>query len=237
MTIHPRFTLTYLTLTILNLSFLLIGCDLIFYITKPLIVPILLYFLFLKFKSTKHRLIPPLMIATFFSFLGDVFLMFKIEESLFKLLGLCTFIVAQTAYAVLYHYSTSGFEKKDISPLNRWPEALAILVTITTTIIIFPNLGAYVVPIIFYALFSTTAIVLSLNRRFYVSQKSFVFTILGVFSFFLSDLLMGEDIVLVKNVINHFLVLLFYFIGHLLIINGMMLQINNDLNEKKSGFL
>ncbi|MFD2035274.1 lysoplasmalogenase [Belliella marina] len=233
MTIHPRLFLIYILVSILCLSFLAMEIELGFLITKPLIVPIILLFLIIRFKLTKHQLIPPLMVATFFSFLGDILLMLKVDESLFKMIGLCTYIVAQTAYGYLYYSSVQNFEQKKIKLVNRWPEALTVIFATLATLMAFPNLGVYAVPAIIYAIISTTTIILALNRRFYVSKISFIITILGVSSFFIGDTLMGGDLYL-ANTFNHFLILLTYILGHLLIICGMMLQIENEAKKKRS---
>ncbi|MCH7397079.1 lysoplasmalogenase [Belliella sp. DSM 107340] len=230
MTIHPRLILIYLITSVLCLTFLLLDFDFGFFVTKPLILPVLLFFLLLKFKSTKHQLIPPLMIATFFSFLGDIFLMVQVEESLFKLLGICTFIVAQTAYALLYYYSTYDFKKRKINIIQRWPEFLTIIITMTTLIFVFPTLGVFAVPAIIYTVIGSIAIVFALNRRFYVSQKSFIITIIGVIFFYLGDAIMGHDLFL-SNKHLHVIVLLFYILAHFLIIKGIMIQIDKEIKR------
>ena len=233
MTIHPRLILIYLLTSVLCLTFLLLDFEFGFFITKPLILPVLLFFLIIKFKLTKHQLIPPLMVATFFSFLGDVFLMIKVEESLFKLLGICTFIVAQTAYAMLYYYSTDGFKKRKINIFKRWPEILTIIITMTTLAFVFPTLGVFAVPAVIYTVIGSVAFVFALNRRFYVSRKSFTITIIGVFFFYLGDALMGHDLFLSSKHI-HVIVLLFYILAHFLIVNGIMIQIDKEIKKAPS---
>lgn len=223
---YIRLELIYIIISLLSLSFLITENTLGFYISKPIIVPVLLIYLFFKFKESQHSLIPTLMIATFFSMLGDIFLLFTVNESLFKLVGICTFIVAQAAYAYLYYLSVLGHKEKNIPVYKRWPEIISIGVTVIATIIIYPSLGDFAAPAIIYALITTITIVFALNRRFYVSRKSFSLTILGVLFFFVSDALMGDDLFL-ENIINHFFVMFSYVIGHYLVIKGMMIQVES----------
>jgi len=218
--------LIYIIISLLSLSFLITENTLGFYISKPLIVPVLLIYLFFKLKESQHSLIPALMIATFFSMLGDIFLLFTVDETLFKLVGICTFIVAQAAYAYLYYLSVGGHQKKNISFYKRWPEIISIGAIAIVTVIIYPTLGDFAAPAVIYVLITTITIVFALNRRFYVSKKSFSLTMLGVLFFFVSDTLMGDDLFL-ENIINHFFVMLSYVIGHYFVIKGMMIQVES----------
>ncbi|AFL84978.1 putative membrane protein [Belliella baltica DSM 15883] len=230
---YSKLELVYSIISLVSLFFLVTKNELGFYITKPLIVPILLIYLFHKFNETQHQLIPALMVATIFSFLGDIFLLFTINEELFKLVGICTFIVAQTSYAYLYFLSVNSFPKKKISFLARWPEFLSSVVILGATIILYPSLGNFAAPAIIYSFITSITIIFALNRRFYVSRKSFVLTFLGVISFFISDALMGDDIFL-ENILNHFFIMLSYLIGHFLIIKGILFQIEST--KKKDTF-
>lgn len=223
---YVRLELIYIIISLLSLSFLITENILGFYISKPFVVPVLLIYLFFKFKKSQHSLIPTLMIATFFSMLGDIFLLFTVNEALFKLVGICTFIVAQAAYAYLYYLSVASHKKRHIPVYKRWPEIISIGATVIATIIIYPSLGDFAAPAIIYALITTITIVFALNRRFYVSRKSFSLTMLGVLFFFVSDTLMGDDLFL-ENIINHFFVMLSYVIGHYLVIKGMLVQIES----------
>lgn len=223
---YVRLELIYIIISLLSLSFLITENVLGFYLSKPLIVPVLLIYLLYKFRESQHSLIPTLMIATFFSMLGDIFLLFTVNEALFKLVGICTFIVAQAAYAYLYFLSVKGYKKKNISIYQRWPEILSVIATVIATIIIYPSLGDFVAPALIYALITTLTIVFALNRRFYVSRKSFSLTMLGVLFFFVSDTLMGDDLFL-ENIINHFFVMLSYVLGHYLVIKGILVQIES----------
>lgn len=223
---YLRLELIYILISLLSLSFLITENNFGFFISKPLIVPVLLIYLLFKFQESQHRLIPALMIATFFSMLGDIFLLFTINKSLFKLIGICTFTVAQAAYAYLYYLSFEAHKNKKILVHQRWPEVISIGATIIATILIYPSLGNFAAPAIIYALITLITIIFALNRRFYVSKKSFSLTIMGVLFFFISDALMGNDLFL-KNIINHFFIMLTYLIGHYLVIKGMLVQIES----------
>jgi uncharacterized membrane protein YhhN len=223
---YLRLELIYILISLLSLSFLITENNFGFLISKPLIVPVLLIYLLFKFKESQHRLIPTLMIATFFSILGDIFLLFTINESLFKIVGICTFTVAQAAYAYLYYLSFEDQKNKYIPVHQRWPEVISIGATIIATVLIYPSLGNFAAPAIIYALITIITIVFALNRRFYVSRKSFSLTIIGVLFFFISDALIGNDLFL-KNIVNHFFIMLSYLIGHYLVIKGMLVQIES----------
>ncbi len=221
---------SYLMLSAISILFLLLEIEIGFYITKPFIVLILIIYLFKKFKELQHKLIPLLMVATFFSFLGDVLLLITIDEAMFKLFGICTFTVAQAAYAILYYLSTKNKKLKNIALYQRWPEFLAVGITILTVIMIYPSLGDFAVLGLIYAFITSLTIIFALNRRFFVDSKSFWFTFSGVISFFISDALMGDDLFFTK-IWTHAMVMIFYVIGHFLVINGMMSQVERETKK------
>ncbi|SNR93952.1 Uncharacterized membrane protein YhhN [Belliella buryatensis] len=230
---NKLFNVLFLIVSAISITFLFMGFSVGFYLTKPLIVPVLLLFLFQKFKKVQHPLIPLLMIATFFSFLGDIFLMITLDETFFKLLGICTFIIAQAAYGALFYISIKNKKKRVITLIQRWPELLAIVVTISATAFVYPSLGDFTVPALIYALVTAITIIFALNRRFYIGRKSFSFTIVGVFSFFISDALMGDDLFFTRN-FTLALVMVFYVVGHYFIVNGMMMQIEKETKKAPS---
>ena len=78
--------------------------DRVQWISKPLILP----FLFGYFYSEINTVSPPLKkwiyLALFFSWAGDVLLMFQGMKALFFLLGLSAFLLAHIFYILFFHF-------------------------------------------------------------------------------------------------------------------------------------
>src|SRR5215831_3786940 len=73
------------------------------FISKLLLVPVLAAYLISQTASFNSNLKPWLLIALFFSWVGDILLMFEEKKSIFFLLGLGAFFIAQVFYIIFFH--------------------------------------------------------------------------------------------------------------------------------------
>ncbi len=70
------------------------------YIAKPLLIPILILFLvFTKTTAPRKNL---LLIGLFFSWLGDMFLLFEDKNKLFFIFGLVSFLTTHIFYIIYF---------------------------------------------------------------------------------------------------------------------------------------
>src|SRR5436853_2758342 len=72
-------------------------------ITKPLLMPILGIYLLTQTKFVNSNLKAWVILALFFSWTGDVLLLFEEKNSLFFLMGLSAFFIAQVFYIIFFH--------------------------------------------------------------------------------------------------------------------------------------
>ncbi len=226
--------LAFFLIAAISIFFLMTGNVVGYYIFKPLIVPILLFLLFRHLMANTHEVLPPLIIATVFSWLGDILSIIPVDEAFYKMCAICTFVVAQACYAYVFYLSTKTRDAiKRITWSQRLPEAFCILVFIVTMYLITPYLGVFLISGYLYALVASTAIILGINRRFYVSTKSFYRVIIGISFFFISDVLTGMDVFQTDYRI-HSIILLSYVLGHYFVISGMLTQINEESENVKA---
>src|SRR5450631_3316136 len=73
------------------------------YIIKPLLIPVLIIYFLSQRKNTNNNLAKWIVVALFFSWAGDVLLMFDVKNSLFFLFGLSAFLLAHIFYIVFFH--------------------------------------------------------------------------------------------------------------------------------------
>jgi uncharacterized membrane protein YhhN len=73
------------------------------FITKPLLAPLLAIYLLLETSTTNSNLKAWIFLALFFSWVGDILLLFEGSGSNFFLFGLSAFLVAQVCYIVFFH--------------------------------------------------------------------------------------------------------------------------------------
>lgn len=229
---NRKFTILYFLTVILGIAFLLFDLRVGFFLFNLSTLPILIFGLLLKFKNYPHSLMTLMIVASIFSFAGDFLMILDIEESLFKTIGICTFIVAQTCYGLLYFFSTQ-FTDQSIQPslVKRWPELIALIVLGIYAAIVLEYTNEFFLPGLLYSFFGISTFVLALNRRFFVSRRSFILVFSGAFLFILSASLTGFDLY-ATNKIRYAVAILFYSGGHYLCSYGILTQIGELINQE-----
>lgn len=173
-----------------------------------------------------------MIVATIFSFAGDFLMLLDIEESLFKTMGICTFIVAQTSYGLLYYFSTQFSEQnKKPSLVRRWPELLTLIFLGVYASIVLEYTNEFFLPGLIYSFFGISTFVLAINRRFFVSKRSFWLVVLGAFLFIMSASLTGIDLY-ATNKIRYAITIILYTGGHYLCSFGILTQIQELITKE-----
>ena len=224
LTFTNRWTVLYLLVVLLSIFLLLNEWELAFMLFKPLILPVLIGYLFIQYKTYDHTLIPLLLVAVFFSLLGDILIIIPIEKSFFTIISICTFIVSQACYGLMFYLSTAGRSPIPNKRSSLIPEISLAFVFVISVSAIKPHLGNYLFPILIYAIFNLFTLYFALKRRKYVHSQSFITVMTGLFFFYLSDMLTAYDISLDNNYL-HACIIASYSTGHFLVIKGMMIQI------------
>jgi hypothetical protein len=222
---NSKFTALYFLSALLAITFLLNNLKVGFYIFNLSTLPILIIGLILKFKKNNHSLMPLMIVAIFFSFIGDILMLPDIEINLFKTIGICTFIVAQTFYGLLYIKSSRvGIRKSNIRLTQFWPEFLTIIVLGINAWIVLSFTDDLFIPSLFYSIIGIGAFVLAFTRRFFVKCNSFYIVFIGALLFIFSASLTGMDFYS-KNPLRYSASILIYTFAHYLVSYGILLQI------------
>ncbi|WP_194973804.1 lysoplasmalogenase family protein [Aquiflexum lacus] len=203
------------------------------YILNIFIVPVLIFGLIGKFKKSFHPLIPLMLIATLFAFLGDILFSIPVEKSLFNTIGICTFIAAQSCYGLLFYYSATIKKHTSQPPLSRrWPEVLAFFLVLISSITVLPLTGEFIIASLIYAMIGSVTLILAMNRRFFVPKASHIRVMIGVSCFYISDIITGFDMY-GENKFLIALITLLYSLGHFMIIKGILIQVDEIPAEKE----
>lgn len=146
-------------------------------ITKPLLVPILML---IAFQEKIHDKL--FYLALFFSFLGDVFLMFSGIN--YFILGLGSFLLAHVFYIILF------------IPEIRFsflPIVGFILVTASYLVFLYPHIGIdFRIPVVLYCTVITLMGIMAALRRT-SSSKSYRYILIGAILFIISDSLIAYN--------------------------------------------
>ena len=195
------------------------------YSFKPLLM-LLMMFWYAK-SSTKPLKI--LLYALFFSFLGDVFLMFLQLSEHFFLSVLSAFLVTHILYIIIFVKYVDQ-EKKSI--LRRRPHLMLPFVLYGLSLISYlysiatPKFIEMQIPVIVYASVIMVMVITAIARYEKVPQKSFSWVLVGALLFMFSDTLIAlnnfssffDEIKYVARIS----IMILYFFGQFLIVKGLL---------------
>ena len=192
------------------------------YLVKPLIM-IWMGAYFLIFKKKKSFTVPVL-VAFFFSWVGDNFLMFSGQNELFFFAGVGGFFVAQLTY--IYVFAT--FREQDTKGLIQRKPVLALFFLAYVGgiyVILFPGLEGLMKPIILiYALSLMGMSLMALNRKGRVAHTSYRLVFFGSILFLISDSMIALNKFYMEFTLAGFWIMITYISAQYLIMRGLILE-------------
>jgi len=192
------------------------------YFVKPLImVWIALYFLLFMKKSA---LTIPVLIAFFFSWVGDNFLMLSGKNELFFFAGVGGFFFAQLTYIYTF---TKYSEKRGKGYLRKkpWLSIFFLAYVAGMLLLLFPGLEGMMKPVItIYAISLMLMSMMALNRRGRVGSASFKLVFAGSLLFLLSDSMIAFNKFHSEIPLAGFLIMVTYIAAQYLIMRGLILE-------------
>lgn len=209
-------TILYFIIGAINLISLLFGWNELNLYTKPLLMPVLIYFLFV---SAKEIISLPRLLAAgalIFSWIGDVILMFDEDKNLF-LAGLGSFLIAQLIYA--YALSKASFKKiefelKPIIPLLLYGFLLLLALV--------RNSGDLAPAIVIYGVCILIMLSIARLRRWGTNTESYKLAFIGAFLFVISDSILGLNKFVFNIPVGEFFVMATYIPAQYYLIRGLL---------------
>lgn len=191
---NPKLLLTlYLVLAIIEIFGDISGIKPIIYLTKPLLMPVLLlwFFAITPNKSSKFKKI--ISVSIVFSFFGDTFLLFVPQNEIFFLLGLGSFLIGQLLYGWgfilnIKHSSNKGDVRLNILFAIAFGTFYLLLMNL-----LFANLGEFLIPVLIYGLAICFMGLTAAYRYNKVSMNSFYLVLAGALTFVVSDTCIALD--------------------------------------------
>lgn len=192
------------------------------YPVKPLMmVWIAIYFMLNRQKKDFTRTV---MLAFFFSWAGDILLMFSGNNDMFFYAGVGGFFLAQIFYIITF----SGFaETKSAGLIQRKPALMFIFFAYLAGIYILlaPCLSTIMKPVILvYAISIITMSIMALNRQGRVNYTSFIFVFIGSVIFILSDSLIALSKFCFDIPMAGLYIMITYISAQYLIMRGLILE-------------
>jgi uncharacterized membrane protein YhhN len=165
------------------------------------------------------------LVALFFCWLGDVFLIFQSTDPLFFIGGLASFLVGHIVYIFCYRQLQIIPSSKELLGSQKVRFAFPIILAGTGLVtILYPLLGALRIPVMIYALAITLMALTALFRYGRTNSTSFLLIFIGAVLFMVSDSLLAI------NKFHHAfsaagaLVMLTYSVAQFLIVEGALVH-------------
>tara|TARA_R110002050_G_scaffold193214_1_gene328108 strand:+ start:8790 stop:9461 length:672 start_codon:yes stop_codon:yes gene_type:complete len=189
-------------------------------LTKPLILLSLILFFWIYGRQLAKKTYRYILLALFFSLLGDIFLLYDHLSPMYFMLGLVAFLLAHITYALVFLIQGKSILKRKM-PLV----ALLLLVYGTTLFIILQdNLGTLKIPVIIYILGILAMAITAYSRKDLVGPTSFKLVFIGAVLFILSDSILAINKFLITVPGSHILVMGTYATAQYLIVRGLLLS-------------
>jgi uncharacterized membrane protein YhhN len=192
------------------------------YMVKPLImIWIAVYFLIHKKKST---FTVPVLLAFFFSWLGDIFLMFSAKSDMFFFAGVGGFFCSQVTYIYTFtRYSERG--GRGYLQRNPWLGVFFLAFVAAILYLLFPGLEGMMKPIIvLYAISLILMSMMALNRKGRVGERSYLLVFVGSILFLLSDSMIALNKFYSEFWLAGFWIMITYIGAQYLIMRGLILE-------------
>lgn len=214
--------LLFAVIVIVELLGRLLGNIQMEYFVKPLImVWIAVYFLLHARKSTFSV---PVLLAFFFSWAGDNFLMLSERDELFFYAGVGGFFCAQLSYIYTFskysEYGGRGYLQK-----NPWLSIFFLAYVGGIMFLLFPGLDGMMKPVIaIYAVSLMFMSMMALNRSGRVGVRSYRYVFIGSLLFLVSDSMIAINKFYAAIPLAGFLIMLTYISAQYLIMRGLILE-------------
>jgi uncharacterized membrane protein YhhN len=200
--------------------FLQYGC-------KALLLPLLIVFLFSSLSGVSTTLKKWIFAALFFSWAGDVLLMFQAKKEIFFLLGLASFLIAHIFYIVFFHYVRVRENVKS----NPW--LLVIVVVYYAALIswLSPFLGDMKLPVRIYGIIISIMLMLAMHMLSIRNKIAGKWMMWGALLFVISDSVLAINKFYEPFEAAGIVIMLTYGMAQLFIVKGAVGYINSSDKE------
>jgi uncharacterized membrane protein YhhN len=196
------------------------------FITKVMIIPLLLIIFFTNLQSPKEKHHWLMAAGLVFSWFGDILLEFTGRNENMFLFGLASFMAAQLIYMYVF-FATPG--KNSLASNRKFlliPPLAAAALLIS---FLYSDLGAMRLPVILYAIAIMAMVTGAINRIEKVNRESFYLVLSGAVLFLISDSTIAINKFSYKFDLSSIAVMSTYIMAQYLITVGYIKQYNLKL--------
>jgi len=195
--------------------------------TKPLLMPLLVIYLLLKTKTKNSTLKVWIFLALFFSWAGDIFLLFEEERPNFFLFGLSAFFIAQVFYIVFFH----NIRMREYIRGNALLLLLVIVYYSILISVLSPYLGNMKLPVRIYGVVLSFMVMLAMHTMLGKNKRAAVWMMTGAILFVASDSLLAFNKFFSAFNYSGLIVMLTYGLAQLFITEGAVRYIDAEKSK------
>jgi uncharacterized membrane protein YhhN len=218
----------FLLVLLVNLIAVYSNSESLQFITKPLLMPLLAIYLLLRTNTINSNLKGWIFLALFFSWAGDIFLLFEERGPNFFLLGLSAFLVAQVFYIVFFH----NIRMREYIRGNALLLLLVIVYYSVLINVLSPYLGNMKLPVRIYGVVLSFMLMLALHTMLGKNKKAALWMTMGAILFVVSDSLLAFNKFFSPFNNAGVVIMLTYGLAQLFITEGAVRYINSETLNK-----
>lgn len=208
--------ITYAVILVVHLAGIYLNKEPLQVVTKPLLVIILITYFLLQTRIWNDVLKKWVLAALFFSWLGDVLLLFQEKADIYFLLGLSSFLAAHIFYIIFFHnIRLREYIKSSWLLLVIVVVYYAVLITLLS-----PYLGTMKLPVRIYGIFISFMFLLAMHMLFIKNKIAGRLMMTGALFFILSDSILAINKFYHAVEMAGILIMLTYGAAQFLIIEG-----------------
>jgi uncharacterized membrane protein YhhN len=215
---------SYIGFSTIYLLLIVSGREDLAWFMKPFLIPLLILAVSFCGKFLTKRV---LLWALFFSWIGDVILMFTDKGELYFMCGLVAFLFSHLAYIILFSKQSrmTMYRNKAVF----WVGTTAIIVYLILLFsLLLPTLGDLKIPVLAYAIVLSTMLLFALKGYFKWNKPASIYILCGAIIFVSSDSILALNKFYAPIKFSSFLIMATYIIAQYLIVVGIL-----KLNRKK----
>lgn len=204
----------YAIVVLLDLLFVYLNMGYERWFTKPLLMPLLMIGFYIASVKKTGALFFLILAALFLSWGGDVLLQM---EGMF-IPGLVSFLLAHVFYII--YFAKKGTGKKgliQLKPIIILPVLLYILLFIW---LLLPYLDALKIPVTVYGITIGTMLILAMNTKHKLQDKTATLFITGALLFVISDSVLAVNLFAYRHMLLSLLVMITYTVAQYFIVKG-----------------
>ena len=204
------------------------------YVCKPLIVPLIGAYFLLQTRVATTRLKGWIIAALFFSWVGDLLLMFDTKAEIYFLLGLSSFLIAHLFYILFFHH----IRIKENIRSNLWLLWIVVIYYVALITVLSPYLGDKKIPVRVYGLVISFMFMLAMHMLFINDKIAGRWMMAGALLFVLSDSVLAVNKFYCSFEGAGSLIILTYGLAQFFIANGAgryIMSVDSIIAEQEKG--